>query len=185
MKKLLYLILTAVFAITLSSYTVQPSERRVANGDSVLIKTNVSINVPRYQKGDDALITKATEVMQELVSQGDSRLLLMQDALNSSSTKIEEVCIFLNITSDELFKKARADTLIKFITSLLIGLLLISGVYYLFSYAKNSMNWQGTMVITIVFTISVILLQNHLYDILSYCFNRDYQNILNFTKLIN
>jgi hypothetical protein len=182
MKKLLYLILTAIFAITLSSYT---TDKKVATGDSVLVKTSINVNMPRYQKGDDALITKATEVMQELVSQGDSRLLLMQDALSSSSTRIEEVCIFLNISGDELFKKARADTLIRFITSLLIALLLISGVYYLFSYSRNSMNWQGTIVITIVFILTIILLQNHLYDILSYCFNRDYQNILNFTKLIN
>lgn len=186
MKKLLYILLTAVFAITLSSYTNQPSERRVANGDTVLVKTSVNVNVPRYQKGDDALISKATEAMQELINQGDSRLLLMQDALASSSTKVEELCISLNISSDELFKLARADTKIVFFTSIILSTLLILGLYKLFRYSMTSnMNWQSAIIMYILFIVVIVLLQTHLYNILSYIFNSQYQDIVKFTKLIN
>lgn len=188
MKKLFFILISIILAITLSSFaSSDQTEKKVktTNGDTVLVKTSVNISVPKYQKADDILIERATGALDQLIELQRDRNLLVEGALLTDKTKLDQICESINWTPDKLFKKARADTIIRFCTSVIIIILVVLGLYSVVKTSqKLSVTWQSSVVIAILLVIVAVLIHQHLYYILSYLFNSDYLKIKEIITLI-
>lgn len=186
MKKILYILLSAVLAIVFSSYTpaVDNIEKQTTK-DTVLVKVDVKQS-PRYQKGDESIYKQMTQALESYVRLNESKQILLEDVMQEESTSVlEMICQDVGITSDELFKRARADTLIKFITSIVLIVLLGLGLYIIIQMSSsNHINWQNSVVVIVGYFILVYLLETHLYNTLSYIFNSNYLQIKEIITLI-
>lgn len=191
MKKIFYLLTTILLAITLSSYTSSEVTSKVSKKDSV-INVKVDVKTPTYQKGDEPTYKRYSNALEAITKAADSytqvnesKMLLMEELIELDKSKVEELCQDVGISPDELFKLAREDTALKFITTLLIIILLGSGLYFLITLSnKRNFAWQTGIIIMVTYTLGIYLLQYHIYNFLSYVFNHQYLEIKEIITLI-
>lgn len=174
-----------IISTVLSSYT-SPTESKINRNDSVItVKASVDVKVPKYQKTDEDVIKNATRAMDKLVTLQEDRNILTEAVLMNQLTKIEEICQQLNITPDELFKKARRDIIGQFIINLLILLLMIIGCYNIFKKTlQNQITWQNTIVLSVVFLSVLYISDKYLYQLYSFITNSNYLIIKEITNQI-
>ena len=188
MKKFINLILVAILAIILSSFTNSPDiVKKVSNGnDTVTVK--VDVKTPRYQKSDEDVLKKVPELLQQIISLEQSKQILLFEAMSEEivqENKVDRVCNDVGISRDELFKRARADTIIRFLTSSIIIVILLLGLFAIFNITSNNrVGWQTSVILIIGYALAVFLFQNHLYNFLSFIFNGNYLQIKEILTLI-
>jgi ABC-type multidrug transport system fused ATPase/permease subunit len=183
MKKILYILLAVTLAFVFSSYT--NNIEKSTTKDTVLVKVDVKQS-PRYQKGDEPIYKKLTEALESYIITNQSKQLLLEDYMQQESvSKLEILCQEVNITSDELFKKARADTVIRFWSNITTMVIFVLCLWFIITKSNNKIiPWQNIIIVSTLFIILIFLLKEYSYNILSYLFNSDYLKIKEIINLI-
>jgi len=184
MKKIIYLLLTIVLAITCSSYVSNGNiEKKVNKNDSTIL-VKVDVKTPKYQKGDENIYLKLTEALESYIKVNESKFTLLEGIMQEEPiSQLEQRCEDVNISSEELFKKARADTTINFWTQIVCLFVLGWGIY-IFNTKVKEVPWENLLLILLFFLVSIYLIQEYVYTILSYFFNKDYDSIKQIINLI-
>lgn len=185
-KKAIYILLTIILSISISSYTISNIESKKVNtkDSSVSVNINVKSQVPKF---DESLYRDLRQLLQSTLELNQSKQIAIDQLLNMTPEEsipiIDQKCKAMGYTKDILFKRARADTSIRFWTSLLIISITLFTVYYFVTKSiKQNIDWKSTLIFSILILGSFALIAIHLQNIMSYIFNSDYMTMKELIK---
>jgi hypothetical protein len=187
MKKIFYLILVAITSLILSSYIPQQNNsEKVTSKDSMFVKASVSVNVPSFKKGDENVYKALTKALESFTESNNAKLEFLKEVSKPEDlSRMEYLCMEVNITPDELFKKARADTMINFISTLLSIILLIWGTTIMINKSKDvAIPWSHLIIVAVFFITLTFFIKEYLGIILSFIFNNEYSTIKQVLEII-
>ena len=189
MKKLLYLVITLVLYLAITSFTsksASPTKSLKMSDSTKTLNVNVDAKVIPA-KENIKLNDLNKEYLESSIELNNMKLLLIEDLNNKLSNGIEtpltkEQSLEKNgWTHDKIIKRIRADTTIRFVSNLLLVCLILFSIWFLGTKGDRlKLDLNVTIVILLFFLIVSTIIGIILPLLLSYIFNREYLILLGF-----
>ncbi len=187
MKKIFYILLTIILAVTVSSYTIPSTiDKNVKTGDSI----NVSINVHQTKipvpKSDD-LYDKLLKALDSNIEVNESKKLLidkiLQEDQQKSTTSLDQLCIERGYDKSNVLKWANRDVNIRFISSLLVILFTVFIIiYFIQKSIRDKLDYKFVIIFSIIIFLGLYYINGQIQYILSYLFNHNYLTVKELIK---
>jgi hypothetical protein len=189
MKKLLYLVITLVLYLAVTSFASQSASPIKSLKMSDSTKTlNVNVDAKVIPAKENIKLNDLNkEYLESSIELNNMKLLLIEDLNEKLSNGIEtpltkEQSLNKNgWTHDKIVKRIRADTTIRFISNLLLVCLILFSIWFIGAKGDQyKLDLKVGILLLIFFLITSAILGVILPLLLSYIFNREYLILLGF-----
>jgi hypothetical protein len=189
MKKLLYLVITLVLYLAITSFASQSTSLTKSLKMSDSTKTlNVNVDAKVIPAKENIKLNDLNkQYLESSIELNNMKLLLIEDLNEKLSNGIEtpltkEQSLEKNgWTHDKIVKRIRADTTIRFISNLLLVCLILFSIWFIGAKGDQyKLDLKVGILLLIFFLITSAILGIMLPLLLSYIFNREYLILLGF-----
>jgi hypothetical protein len=189
MKKLLYLVITLVLYLAVTSFASQSASPTKSLKMSDSTKTlNVNVDAKVIPAKENIKLNDLNkEYLESSIELNNMKLLLIEDLNEKLSNGIEtpltkEQSLNKNgWTHDKIVKRIRSDTTIRFISNLLLVCLILFSIWFVGTKGDQyKLDLKVGILLLIFFLIASVILGIMLPLLLSYIFNREYLILLGF-----
>lgn len=186
MKKILYVLLTIILAVTVSSYTMPSIDKTVTKGDSISVNINVrQTKIP--QPKTDVLYEKLLKALDSNTELNENKKVLIQKMIeedkDQSISTLDRLCYERGYDTTKVLKLAEKEVNLKFIGSLITFIItLVVIIYFIQKSIRDKLEWKIVLLFSIMILIGVYYVNSSFENILLYVFNHEYLTVKEIIK---